>query len=164
MEYFSDEFLSGLRTKSDGFQNEFEEIISDIDEYFDSEEEKKEFHEYIGREHSFHQSGNMLFSSKMLLCGKHTKNEHDKLCEKIQHFLFGLFDGTESDEAMLKAPHIIIAVSMPEDTFTEEDMNFLKNIISFERLSNGYLPAGITTISNDTSNGRAASCFVAALK
>lgn len=64
MEYFSDEFISGLRTKSNGFQNKFKEIIGDIDEYFDIEDEKREFHRLVEIAHFYDKPGIFCFLPK----------------------------------------------------------------------------------------------------
>lgn len=65
---------------------------------------------------------------------------------------------------MVDVTHIIIAVAMPEGLLSEEDMKFLEKVVLFERVCRGYLPIPVTTILSDAIDGRAAGCFVAALK
>ena len=47
MYYFSEQFLTGLQTKSKKFQIKFYEIIDDICDYLDTEDEKRNFQNYI---------------------------------------------------------------------------------------------------------------------
>ena len=161
MYYFSEEFLTGLRTKSENFQNKFYEIIDDICKYFDTEEEKEEFQKYIEENHSYDKPGNVLFSTWQQICGNCTAEE---LREKINFFLLGLFDGFESADAITTVPHIIVCISAPEGYFSEEDTKFLRNLLSFERLCRKCPPVTVTTILNDDTENRGTSCCVVALK
>ncbi len=160
---FSQEFLQGLLTKSEGFQNKFFEIIDGICEYFDTEDEKADFQKYIEENHAYHKPGNVLFSSKVQFCGKQAK-EFEALKEKIHFHLLSLFDNIEASDAMTEVPHIIVCISAPEGCFNDSDVESIRSLISFERICRGFLPAAVTTIANDTGNDRGTSCFVAALK
>lgn len=161
--YFTAQFMEGLTTKSEGFQNKFFEIIDDICDYFDDEDEKMDFQKYIEENHSFDKPGNILYSTKTIFCGKHKADEHDELCEKIHHFLLSIFDAG-GGEAFLEVPHIIVCISVPDNCLTDKDVGFIRNLISFERVCRGSTPVAVTSIVNDTSNGRGTSCFAAALK
>ena len=160
---FSKSFLQGLSTKSENFQNKFFEIINDICEYFDTDEEKAEFQKYIEENHSYDKPGNVLYSSKLVFCGRQTK-EFDELKQKIHFHLLGLFDDFEGSDAMTEVPHIIVCISAADGCFEDSDLEFIRSLISFERVCRGFLPAAVTVIANDTDNDRGTSCYVAALK
>lgn len=160
--YFSEQFLSGLQSKSKDFQNKFYEIVDGICEYLDTEEEKQGFQKYIEENHSYNKPGNMLYSSKLIICGEQT--EAKELKKKIDFHLLSLFDACESADVMEEVPHIIVCISAPDDWFDDKDMKFIENLISLERLCRGYPPVSVTTILNDTLNDRGVSCYVAGLK
>lgn len=88
-------------------------------------------------------------------------SEHDAICEEIHHFILELFD---TEEVMLEVSHIIVAVSMPEGIFNENDAKELKALISLERLSNWRLTPLVTTIVSDNSHGRTASQLCGGVK
>lgn len=161
MYYFSDDFLKGLQTKSERFQNKFFEMMDGICAYFDSEEEKKDFQLYIEENHSFAQPGNMLYSGGKCFGGNLSAEE---LTAKISHYLFWLFDSFEAEEAMTQVPHIILCVSVPKNTFTDDDMAYFRKLLSYERLSRGCSPVGATTILNSNTDERHTGCFVACIK
>ena len=160
---FSKPFLQGLSTKSENFQNKFFEIIDDICEYFDTDEEKNEFQTYIEENHSYDKPGNVLYSSKVLFCGQQTQ-DFDELKQKIHFHLLSLFDSFDASDAMTEVPHIIVCLSAPDGCFGDSDIEFIRSLISFERVCRGFLPAAVTTIANNTDNDRGTSCYVAALK
>ena len=158
---FSDDFLKGLRTKSERFQNKFFEMIDGICDYFDSEEEKRDFQQYIAESHSFSQPGNMLYSGAKCFGGTLSAEE---LKEKTSHHPFWLFDSFEAEEAMTQVPHIILCVSAPKNTFTDDDMAYFRKLLACERLSRGCAPVGATTILNNNTEERSTSYFVACIK
>jgi len=160
---FSKPFLQGLSTKSNEFQDKFFEIIDDICEYFDIDEEKVEFRKYIEANHSYDKPGKVLYSSKILFCGQQTK-DFDELKRKIHFHLLSLFDSFDAPDAMTEATHIIVCISAPDSCFEDSDIEFIRSLISFERVCRGFLPAAVTTIANDSDNDRGISCYVAALK
>lgn len=161
MYYFSDDFLNGLKTKSENFQNKFFGIIDDICSYFDEDDEKQSFQQYIEANHSYANPGNILYSSKKYFGGNPGAEE---LKEDIHHHLLWLFDSFESAEAMAEVPHIIVCVSAPENTITVSDMAFIEKLLSFERICRGCSPVGVTTILNDNNEKRTTSCYVVCLK
>ena len=162
MYYFSNRFLDGLHTKSQNFQNKFFEIVDEICAYLDDDEQKKDFQGYIEENHAYDKPGNILFSTKKIMCGQ------DKSFEEIKknvHFqLLGLFDDFEAEDVIMEVPHIIVCVSAPDDCFSDEDVKFVENLISLERLCRNGPPVSVTTIFNDTSCGRGTSLYVACLK
>ena len=162
MYYFSQKFLDGLHTKSENFQNKFFEIIDDICKYLDNEEQKQEFQNYIEQNHSYAKPGNFLFSTQVIMCGKH--DDFEKLKERIHFELLGLFDDFEAEEAITTVPHVIVCVSAPDGCFSDKDIKFVENLISFERFCRGCAPVSVTSVFNDTSAGRGTSLFVACLK
>ena len=158
---FSRSFLRGLSTKSQKFQDKFFEIIDDICEYLDTDEERAQFQKYIEENHSYDKPGNTLYSSVVHFGGQH--DDIEKLKEKIHFHLLGLFDNFEAEDVMTEVPHIIVCISSSNQDFVEADMKFIENLISFERVCRGFLPAKVTTILN-TAEGRETSCYVAGLK
>ena len=159
MHYFSKQFLDGLQTKSENFQNKFFEIIDDICGYLDAEEEKREFQQYIEANHIYDKPGNTLYSSQVYMGGK---EEIEKLKERVHFHLLSLFDSFEAADVMVEVPHIIVCLSTSNPNFTDKDMDFLKSIINFERACRGVVPAAVTTILNIRDD--ATSCYVAGLK
>lgn len=161
MHSFSKPFLKGLSTKSQKFQDKFFEIIDDICEYLDTDEEQAQFQKYIEENHSYDKPGNILYSSAVYFGGQHDNIE--KLKEKFHFHLLGLFDDFEAEDVMVEVPHIVVCISSSNQDFIEEDMKFIENLISFERVLRGFCPAKVTTILN-TANDRENSCYVAGLK
>ena len=162
MSYFTSEFLNGLATKSQIFQNKFHEIMDDICDYIDTESEKREFLQGIESKHSYDKPGNMLYSTKTQYCGKH--HDSEELKERISFFLLRLFDAFESEEAVNTVPHIVICVSAASDVISEKDMKFFKSLIAFERLYRGSLIESVTTVLSRDTERLGTSCYVAALK
>ena len=162
MYHFSEPFLKGLKTKSDHFQEVFYEIIDEVCTYIDSDDEKRNFQAYIEAHLSYDKPGNLLCSTSLLMGGKQT--DYEALHKKIHFYLLGLFDNFEFEEPMSEASHIIVCISAPKDAYSEKDMHFIQNLLSFERFSRGLPSVSVKTISNDTLNEYGASCFVAMLK
>ena len=161
MYYFSKQFIDGLKTKSENFQNKFHEIVDDICDYAKTAEEKREIQKIIEANHTYDTPGNMLYSSQVFFCGEHPDIE--KLKEKINFHLLGLFDSFEAEDSMIETTHIIICISSSNKDLSDEDMNFFKALINFERVCRGVLPALVTTVYNCTDD-IGASCYVACLK
>lgn len=161
MYYFSNVFLDGLKTKSENFQNKFYSIIDDICDYLDEEDEKRDFQQYIEANHSYDKPGNILYSSLKYICGNPSIEE---LKTDIHHHLLWLFDSLEAAEVILSVPHIIVCVSAPKNSLSDEDMSFIEKLLSFERINRGYSPVGVTTILNNNTENRTTSCYVACLK
>lgn len=161
MYYFSETFLAGLQTKSERFQQKFFEIVDALCAYFDTEEERADFQKYIQENHFYDKPGNILASMQKQFGGK---PDNEELKKKIHQFLLGLFDDCSMAEAMEQVPHIIVCVSAPEDAFSDEDIAFLRELLSFERICRGCPKVSVTTIVNDTSHDRGISCLVIALK
>lgn len=162
MNYFTSEFLNGLATKSQNFQDKFHNIMDDICDYIDTEPEKQEFLQSIESKHSYDKPGNMLYSTNLLMCGK--RHESEKLKKDISFFLLGLFDGFDSEEAVITASHIIICVSASSKVVTEKDMKFFQSVVAFERLCRGSLIESVTTVLSHDTEKLGTSCYVAALK
>lgn len=75
---FSRDFLHGLETKSENFQNNFYGIIDKICSYLDSDEEKQEFQKYIEQHHSYDKPDNMLYSFGTIFGGEQSDCEEFK--------------------------------------------------------------------------------------
>ena len=162
MHSFSSDFLNGLETKSENFQNNFYGIIDKICSYLDSDEEKQEFQKYIEQNHSYDKPGNMLYSCGTFFGGQ--QSDPEELKKEIHSFLLELFDDYAAADAITVVPHIIVCVSAADGLISDEDTEFLRNLLNFERLCRGCPPVTVTTILNDTGNNRGTSCFVATLK
>lgn len=159
---FSRDFLDGLETKSENFQNNFYGIIDKICSYLDSDEEKQEFQKYIEQNHSYDKPGNMLYSCGTFFGGQQSDSE--ELKKEIHSFLLELFDDYAAADAVTVVPHIIVCVSAADGLISDVDMEFIRNLLNFERLSRGCPPVTVTTILSNTANNRGTSCFVATLK
>ena len=162
MSCFTSEFLNGLATKSQNFQNKFHEIMDDICAYIDAEPEKQGFLHNIEETHSYDKPGNMLYSSMVQFCGK--RRDGEELKQEINFFLLGLFDDFDAEEAVTTVPHIIICVSAPSELINEKDMRFFHSLIAFERLCRGNLIESVTTVLSHNTEKLGTSCYVAALK
>lgn len=162
MHYFSDEFIKGLETKSLNFQKKFYAIMDDIFEYMDAEENRRKFQRDIEENHTYNSPGNILYSSKRIFGGQCIDGEEFK--QKIKLYILRLFDGFGSADAFAEASHIIVCVRGPKGVVKDQDMDFLKGLIAFERFCRGCSPALITTILDDRLTDVAASCFVTAMK
>lgn len=162
--YFSPEFIEELETKSNGFQREFYGIIDGICSYMDTEEEIIDFQKFIEQNHSYNKPGNILYHSQTIMGGTYTEDEYETLRGKVHNYLLGLFDDYGAAEPMIEVPHIIVCISAPEGCFKDDDIQFIKSLISFERICRGCIPAMVTTIVADTLDGRGNSCFVATIK
>ena len=157
---FSAQFLSGLQTKSENFRNKFFEIMDDICEYMNTEDEKREFQQYIEANHSYDKPGNTLYSSQMYL--ESSCDDVEELRKQLHFHLLSLFDSFEAADIMVEVPHIIVCLSTSNKNFTDKDMDILKGIINLERICRGVLPAAITTILN--IRDAETSCLVTGLK
>ncbi len=161
MYYFSKQFLDGLKTKSENFQAKFYEIVDDICDYADTDDEKSALQKIIEGNHSYDKPGNMLYSTKAIFGGKHT--EIEKFKEKINFHLLGLFESFEAADTMVEATHIVVCISISNKDMREDDMRFFKQLVNFERICRGVMPALVTTVLN-CNDEVGASCYVASFK
>ncbi|MBR5479200.1 MAG: hypothetical protein IKU84_03395 [Clostridia bacterium] len=161
MYYFSDEFLKTLKTKSEPFQDKFFSIMDEICSYLETDEEIRNFHEYIEENHTYSEPGNILFETENTFCGQYDK---DELKEKIQFTIFGLFDGFDSADAMHDVSHIVFCISAPKEYFNDKDIDFFRSIFAFERICRDCPPPLVTGIFSDNVEGKGMSLFVAGLK
>lgn len=165
MYYFSEQFLEGLQTKSEGFQRAFYDIIDEVCTYFDNEDEKIQFQQQIETMHSYDKPGNVLHSTTKIMGGRYTQERFEELKEKIQFYLFGLFDDFSTCEVVVEVPHIIVCIAAPQGCFLDEDLKLIQNLLSFERLCRGYSPVDVTVILDEiTDGGSGVKCYVAMMK
>ena len=165
MYYFSQQFLDGLQTKSEGFQGAFYNIINEVCGYLENEDEKKHFQQQIEKMHSYDKPGNILHSTTRIMGGKYTQERFEEVKEKIHMYLFGLFDDYSAGDVMVEVSHIIVCISAPQGCFEETDMRFIQNLLSFERVCRGASPVDVTVIVDDITDGRSGiNCFVAMMK
>ena len=160
MKYFSEGFLTGLSTKSQGFQNCFCEIMKDIDYYFDEEDEIKSFREYYETQISYAEPGNLMYSAKVIL-GKGVETAEDRLplAHEIIHWFFEQF--VTEEDAFEDASHFFIAIRCKEEDFSDDDESLFRTLITMKRIGN--IPE-VVMIKNDQKDGIYASCFMAAMK
>lgn len=159
MYYFSNEFLEGLQTKSEGFQNKFYEIIDNINGYIVGEEKKKEFQELIEKKHSYSSTGNILYSTKKHISNFSSPEEVDK---KIHSFVMNLFNSFDAGEIISQVPHIIVCVSAPESHYDSFDLEVLEAEITLERIIGDYPDFDTSVFLKNTDEE--ISCYVACLK
>ena len=160
MKYFSEEFLEGLATKSQGFQEKFASIMSDIDYFFDEEEEIEDFRKYFESEISYAEPGNMLYSAKVIF-GHGVAEEEDRLPlgQEIIQWFFKQF--AVDDDAFEDASHFFIAIRCKKEDFTDEDEFLLRTLISMKR--QGDEPE-VVMILNEQKDDIYATCFMAAMR
>ena len=165
MYHFSKRFTDGLKTKSEGFQRAFYGIIDEVCSYIDDEDEKIQFQQQIENMHSYDKPGNVMHSTTKVMGGVYTEERFEELKEKIHFYLFSLFDDFSAGEVMVEVPHIIVCIAAPQGCFADEDLKFIQNLLSFERVCRGYLPVDVTVILKEKTNGEpGVSCYVAMMK
>ena len=165
MNYFSEKFIDGLKTKSQVFQDEFWSIMNGIKRYIDDENELKEFHKYIEENHEYGNPGNVLYYIEGFFGGEYAENEFEKLRNEFNMVMLDMFD-TSPEESFGQVPHIVVCISAPEGCYTDDEIKFVQQNIKMERLLCEESPSlvDVTVITNDTSNNRGNSYFIAALK
>ena len=123
---FSDEFLMGLATKSDGFQKEFFSIMEKFYGFFEYDEDKVDaFQNYIEENFSYYEPGNLLFWRGAFIGGEPTLERKDEYINEIVSAIFSLFQEErdfECENGVYLATHFIIAISCPEGMMTMEEI------------------------------------------
>lgn len=123
---FSDDFLIGLATKSDGFQQEFFSIMDSFYGFLEYDEEKvNAFQAYIEENFSYYEPGNLLSCRGAFVGGEATLERKDEYINEIISAIFELFQEErdyESENGMYLATHFIIAVNCPEGMMTKEEI------------------------------------------
>lgn len=149
-----------LNNKSDTFQKWFFNMMEEFEEYFVTVEQQEEFWQGLIATPSF-SDAERLYVTKKQFGGN---PEPERLKEDIHHFLLWLFDFFGSSEMMEEATHVIVCVAAPKGSMTEEDMSFLKKLLSFEWMCRERFPAAVTTVLKENTVERHAECYVACLK
>lgn len=134
---FSDKFLTGLATKSPGFQKQFADIMETFYQYFNYDEARaNEFQTYIEQNFSYYGNGNQLYWHGEDIGGKPSLDRREEYVEALQSTLIGLFNDERTFDAeygMYTASHIIIAIRCPEGTITQESFAMLEFSVMLER-------------------------------
>ena len=111
---FSENFISGLETKSQGFQNKFYGIIEWFHQFFEYDEEKiKEFDSYIESRISYHAKGNLLYDVQFIIGGKIDADEKQEYFLTMMEQFKELFLFSE-DNGINIATNIIMTINLPE--------------------------------------------------
>ena len=111
---FSKNFISGLETKSEGFQREFYGIMDWFYKFFDHDEEKiKEFDNYIESQISYHGKGNLLYDVRFGIGGMIDPNRKEEYFLKILDLFRELFLFPEDGRIDIAA-NIIMTMNLPE--------------------------------------------------
>lgn len=152
---FSEHFLDGLATKSEGFQNEFFGIMDMLYSYLEYDDEKvQKLEKIIEEEVSYYEKGNILWWGGSDIGGEldSTRSEEyfNELCERLAKEF--VYERTPNDDGEFElangtivASNIIIATEFPEEAMTEEAIDKLEFLIYLNRLNN---PPRVTIINN----------------
>ena len=134
---FSDEFLMGLATKSDGFQQQFFGIMEKFFSFFDyNEDDVDAFQNDIEECFSYYEQGNQLFWRGGYVGGEPSLDRKDEYMEELISTLTELFQEDrdwDGENGMYTATHIIIAVRCPKGVMTETEVDQLNFLLTLER-------------------------------
>ena len=112
--FFSENFITGLETKSERFQSEFYGIMEWFYKFFEHDEEKiKEFDNYIESQISYHNKGNLLYDIRFGIGGKIDAARKQEYFLKILEEFKELFLFPE-DNGINIATNIIMTINIPE--------------------------------------------------
>lgn len=160
MYYFSDEFLTGLKSKSAKFQEEFFYVV---DRLCQDSNDDQFIQAMIEEELSYSQPGNLMNYSETMWGGQpenHTEEEwFQKICETIQR----LFEEEEWGEyhGLDIATHIFVAIHIPESCFSESAKQMVQIFTMMQRPENPPFVYVIQALENTDS---ACGCFIAIMK
>ena len=164
MYYFSNNFLDGLKTKSENFQNKFYEMVDNVCKYIKTEEEKKEIQKNIEANYSLD-----IFYANKIHWDSNTVTK--KIEVELHDFLLEFYKYLNSDEVMKSEPLIFACLSAPDEYLLSdetapalEEIVITETLISFERIAQGCSPVEFSIICNDNLEGRGISCYVVCLK
>lgn len=171
---FSEHFLNGLATKSQGFQDAFFETMDKIYGYLEGDK-IQEFQQMIEDEISYYGKGNLLWNCGSIIGGEMDPKRSEEYFNELYGDLLFLFNEERfpyadilelcgekrcSDEnPMLTASHIIIATAFPREVWTEEAKRNLTFLTCMYRMPN--LPK-MPLINNP--NADCASYFIVTMR
>lgn len=165
---FSEHFLDGLATKSEGFQNEFFGIMNMLYFYLEYDDEKvQELDKMIEKEISYYGKGNILW---WLRSGNSDVERSEECLGKLYKQLANefatenFFHGNGEDDlgnGILIASNIIIATTFPEEVMTEEEIRQLYLLVYTSRCMDApdNPPPRVTIINNPNAED-ASYCIV----
>lgn len=134
---FSDEFLMGLATKSDGFQQQFWGIMDKFYSFFDYNEDDIDiFQNDIEESLSYDKPGNQLFWRGGYVGGEPSLDRKDEYMEELISTLTELFREDrdwDGENGMYTATHIFIAVRCPKGVITRTEVDQLDLLLTLER-------------------------------
>nr|QGT51061.1 hypothetical protein Firmicute1046_1370 [uncultured Firmicutes bacterium] len=165
---FSKNFLNGLETKSQEFQNEFFGVMDMLYSYLENDEEIQEFQQMIEESITYYGKGNLLWWQKTDIGGDMTPERGKEYLSELHKKLVELFvyectpndDGTyEPQNGSLEATEIIIGAHFPEEIMSYEVAEELYSVIEQYRPDD---PPSLTVINN--SNAEYASFCIVMMK
>lgn len=161
LEYFSEEFLEDLGTKSEGFQNEFRMIMQKIDSYFYEEDEslREGLREYMENGISFSGSGHLLYSFEELVPTDKGRLEFvlavlNGICSELSN------EDEDTSDALKEASHFLIGIRGPEEYINSDFSTLIRDIICTARKD---IP-DILVVTNTPKEGLPNGFFAAAIK
>ena len=118
MYYFSDKFLTGLKSKSENFQNEFFYVV---DRLCQDSGDDQFIQAMIEQELSYDHPGNLINYSEQIWGGEPQCRTEKEWVQKICETVHDLFEEEEWGEyhGLDIATHLFISVHLPEDVFSD---------------------------------------------
>ena len=162
---FSENFLNGLKTKSQEFQNEFFGVMDMLYSYLENEEEIQEFQQMIEESITYYGEDNFLWWQKTDIGGTMTAERGEEYLNELYETLTELFtnectpndDGTyKVQNGSLIVPEIIIGIRFPKEAISMETAEALYDLIVQYRPNN--LPS--LTVINNPNAEYASFCIV----
>lgn len=160
MHYFSDEFLAGLRSKSENFQNEFFYVV---DRLCQDSGDNQFIQGMIEQELSYEQPGNLINYSEQMWGDapqNHTEKEWvQKVCGAVRE----LFEAEEWGEyhGLDIATHLFISVHLPENVFSDSARQMVQIFTMMQRPED---PPFVYVIRAAENTGAGCECFIAVMK
>ena len=160
MYYFSDKFLTGLKSKSENFQNEFFYVV---DRLCQDSGDDQFIQAMIEQELSYNHPGNLINYSEQIWGGEPQCRTEKEWVQKICETVHDLFEEEEWGEyhGLDIATHLFISVHLPEDVFSDAARQMVQNFTMMQRLEN---PPFVYVVRASENTGAGCECFVAVMK
>ena len=132
---FSESFIAGLKTKSDGFQRKFYGLMDALYEYCDNEKEIDEFQDYFESQITYENSGNQIYSLGRVCGGEPTSNRKQEYFKLLFYAVTDLFqeDRDYGTTGALTATHFYIGIRAPEGYDDNREKGLLQVVFDMMR-------------------------------
>lgn len=132
---FSESFIAGLRTKSEGFQQKFYGLMDALYEYCDNEKEIDEFQDYFESQISYENPGNQIYSLGGVCGGTPTDDRKQEYFKVLFDAVTDLFqeDLNYGTTGALAATHFFIGIRAPEGMIDEPKKGLLQIVFDMMR-------------------------------